>query len=155
MAIVHNAPISGFMKLWLYQKFVLGMLSWPLMIQDLNLDFVKTQLTRPCGVILKKWAGAFDSIDVGCLYRPKERFGLELTPVSVLFKKLQVIKLHLLKNSPDPHISRWEAAETLLWVKRPWPRPRLSPGSACWNLRSKSVMAETCSRSCVGRQIDW
>ena len=105
MAIVHNAPISGFMKLWLYQKFVLGMLSWPLMIQDLNLDFVKTQLTRPCGVILKKWAGAFDSIDVGCLYRPKERFGLELTPVSVLFKKLQVIKLHLLKNSPDPHIS--------------------------------------------------
>ena len=53
---VDKAPLDGFMKLWLYQHFLLGMLSWPLLIQDFNHDFVKTQVTRPCGVYLRRWA---------------------------------------------------------------------------------------------------
>ena len=50
LSIVENAPLDGFMKLWIYQHFMLGMLSSPLLIQDFNRDFVKTQITRPCGV---------------------------------------------------------------------------------------------------------
>lgn len=102
---VDKAPLDGFMKLWLYQHFLLGMLSWPLLIQDFNHDFVKTQVTRPCGVYLRRWAGLFKSIDAGCLYRRKERFGLGLTSLTTYFEKLQVIKLHLVKHSPDPHVA--------------------------------------------------
>ena len=105
LGIVQNDPIDGFSKLWIYQHFVLGMLSWPLLIQDFNRDFVKTQVTRPCGVFLRRWAGVFKSIEAGCLYRRKSRFGLGLTDLTTYFEKLQVIKLHLVKYSPDPHIS--------------------------------------------------
>lgn len=105
MDIVAGTPLDGFMKLWLYQHFVLGMLSWPLLIQDFNRDFVKTQVTRTCGVSLRRWAGVFKSIDGGCLYRRKERFGLGLTSLTTYFEKLQVIKLHLVKFSPDPHVA--------------------------------------------------
>lgn len=105
LGIVEGAPLDGFMKLWIYQHFVLGMLSWPLLIQDFNRDFVKTQVTRPCGVFLRRWAGVFKSIDSGCLYRRKERFGLGLSEITTYFEKLQVIKLHLVKHSPDPHVA--------------------------------------------------
>ena len=46
LGIVENVPLDGFMKLWLYQHFLPGMLSWPLLIQDFNRDFVKTQGVR-------------------------------------------------------------------------------------------------------------
>lgn len=93
------------MKLWMYQFFVLGMLSWPLLIQDFNRDFVKTMISRPCGVFLRRWAGVFASIDMGCFYRRKEHFGLGLTSLVTYFEKLQIIKLHLVKFSPDPSIA--------------------------------------------------
>ena len=99
-----KAPLDGFMKLWIYQHFMLGMLSWPLLIQDFNRDFVKTLVTRPCGVFLRRWAGVYKSIDAGCLYRRKERFGLGLTSLTTYFEKLQVIKFHLLKHSPDSQV---------------------------------------------------
>jgi len=47
----------------------------------------------------------FKSLDAGCLYRPKERFGLGLTSLTTYFEKLEVIKLHLVKHSPDPNVS--------------------------------------------------
>ena len=106
MGIVQNTPIDGFMKIWIYQHFLLGMLSWPLLIQDFNHYFIADQITPPCSVFLRKWAGLFASIDEGCLYRPKERFGLGLTSLTTYFEKLQIIKLHLIKHSPDPHIAR-------------------------------------------------
>ena len=105
MGIVENTPIDGFMKLWIYQHFLLGMLSWPLLIQDFNHDFIETQITSPCGAYLRRWAGVFKSIERGCLYRRKERFGLGLTSFTTYFEKLQVIKLHLVKHSPDPHVA--------------------------------------------------
>jgi hypothetical protein len=104
MKITDDDPISGCSKLWIYQHFLLGMLSWPLLIQDFNHDFVSKHVTSPCGVFLKKWAGVFKSLDSGCLYRPKERFGLNLTSMTDHFEKLQVLKLHILKNSEDPHV---------------------------------------------------
>ena len=124
MGIVENSLLDGFMKLWIYQHFLLGMLSWPLLIQDFNHDFVKTQIARPCGVFLRRWAGVFAKIEQGCLYRRKERFGLGLTSLTTYFEKLQVIKFHLLKNSSDPHIAalyelRRKREESQLTIWRP------------------------------------
>ena len=103
--ILENDPIDGFMKLWIYQHFLLGMISWPLLIQDFNHDFVKSRVTRCFGVFLRRWAGLFKSIDAGCLYRRKDRFGLGLTSITTFFEKLQVIKMHILKHSSDPHVA--------------------------------------------------
>ena len=105
MGIVNNDATDGYMKLWIYQHFVLGMLSWPLMIQDFNREFVKSEITRPCGVFLRRWAGVYASIDIGCFYRRKENFGLGLTSLVTYFEKLQIIKLHLVKFSPDPSVA--------------------------------------------------
>ena len=102
---VGNAPINGFMKIWIYQHFVLGMASWALFIHDFNHSFIADNITSPTGVILKKWAGLFKSAEVGTLYRPRPMLGLGLTSVTVLFEKLQVIKCHLIKNSPDEHVT--------------------------------------------------
>jgi len=106
MSLVDEAPITGFMKLWLYQYFVTAMLSWTLMIQNFNHNFVAKQITSPCGVYLKRWAGVFASIDTGCLYRPRARFGLGLTSLTTLYERLQVCKLHILKHSSDTVIRR-------------------------------------------------
>ena len=45
------------------------------------------------------------SIDADCLYRPKECFSLNLTCITTYFEKLQIIKLHLVKHSNDPHVA--------------------------------------------------
>lgn len=131
--IVESTPLDGFMKLWLYQHFVLGMLSWPLLIQDFNRYFVRTQVTRPCGVALRRWAGVYKYIEVGCLYRRKDRFGLGLTCLTTYFEKLQVIKLHLVKFSPDPHVAS-------LYDLR---RKREEPHSKIW--RPTQLLEQVCS----------
>lgn len=105
MEIVNRAPVNGFMKIWIYQHFVLGMVSWPLFVQDFCRSFVQAEISSPTGVYLKKWAGLFHSAEVGTLYRQRTNLGLGLTSPILLFEKLQVIRCHLLANSPDVHIS--------------------------------------------------
>ena len=39
---VDSQPINGFMKLWLYQNYILAFLSWPFMVYDLNLSEAKS-----------------------------------------------------------------------------------------------------------------
>ena len=58
------------------------------------------------GVHLKRWTGIFKNADVGTLFRTRESFGLQLTSPSHYFKKMQIIKSHILKNSLDPDIQR-------------------------------------------------
>jgi len=41
MKKVDQEPINGFMKLWLYQDYVIAFLSWPFMVYDLNLFLAK------------------------------------------------------------------------------------------------------------------
>ena len=39
--LVKNSKVNGFMKLWLYQFYVLSHLSWPFLINDLDLSFAQ------------------------------------------------------------------------------------------------------------------
>ena len=73
------------------------------MIYDFNISLTKSW-DRRTGVYLKKWARIFRNADVGILYRSRTMFGLQLTPPSSHFKKMQLIKSHILKHSPDPSI---------------------------------------------------
>ena len=91
------------MKLWLYQHYVLGRLSWWFLAHDLTHDFAKT-LTRTISSQLKRWAGLYSKADVGTLFRNRKNCGLGLTSVVGHFVRMQMIRCSLLKNSSDPSI---------------------------------------------------
>ena len=73
--IVENSRIHGFMKLWLYQFYVLSRLSWPFLIYDFDRSFV-LEMQKAINPKLKGWAGASLRVENGLLFRAKENFGL-------------------------------------------------------------------------------
>jgi hypothetical protein len=105
LSMVDKDLINGPMKLWIYQHYVLAKASWPLLVHDFNRDFAKKIIQQPTGVYLRRWAGLFKSADIGCLYRPRELLGLNLTSVTVHFERMRVIRCHLLKHSADEDIA--------------------------------------------------
>ena len=101
--LVKNSKVNGFMKLWLYQFYVLSHLSWPFLINDLDLSFAQ-DLQRNVNMTLKKWAGISKSVDNGLMFRSKKNFGLDLIAIADQYQKMQLIKCQLLQNSKDPTI---------------------------------------------------
>ena len=100
MTILDKDPVNGFIKLWLYQHYVLLMFCWPFQINDLNVSFAK-DLEVIANRYLKKWAGIFCNAKLSLLYDPKSQFGLDLTPVSIHYKLSQVSKCYILINATD------------------------------------------------------
>ena len=89
----------------LYQHDVLAYLFWELMIYDLNLTFIKS-LEKKATSWIKKWAGIFKNSIVSLIYRPHQELGLGVTSLSERFKRAQISKYLLLKNSRDPKITK-------------------------------------------------
>ena len=89
--IVKKSKVNGFMKLWLYQFYVLSHLSWPFLINDLDLSFAQ-DLQRNINRTLKRWAGIGKSVDNGLMFRSKKNFGLGLTSISDHYQRMQLIK---------------------------------------------------------------
>ena len=102
---VDKDPINGLMKLWVYQHYIIPKSSWPLLIQDFNRYFAVKDIEQPTGVYLRRWAGLFKSSDIGTLYRPREKLGLNLTSITVHFESMRIIRCHLLKHSKDEDIT--------------------------------------------------
>jgi hypothetical protein len=100
---IDKASLNGLMKLWMYQHYVLSKLSWSFLIHDFNLNFCE-KLQQNANAFLKKWVGVLKGSDEGILYRPRALLGLGLTSLSTHFKRMQVVKCHLLKNSRDADI---------------------------------------------------
>ena len=100
---VDSSPINGFMKLWIYQFFLLARLSWPFLIYDFDRTFA-IDLQKEVNKTLKKWAGVSKSADNGLLFRSKENFGLGLTSIIDCFERMQLIKCLLLQNAIEPSV---------------------------------------------------
>jgi hypothetical protein len=103
MTTLDQDLITGPMKMWVYHFFIASRFSWDLMVYDLTASFLK-ELDEIANRFLKKWSGLAKSANVSIFYRAKDRFGLHLKQMSCFSKKLQVIKMHLLKYSQDPNI---------------------------------------------------
>ena len=97
--------MNGFIKLWIYQHFVLHKASWALMVHDFNHNFISKQIQQPTNVLLRKWAGLPKSSDQGILYRPREELGLNLSSVTMHFERVKIIFCHLLKHSADHEVA--------------------------------------------------
>ena len=87
--LIQKAKVNGFMKLWLYQFYVIPRLSWQFPINDLDKSF-SIELQRHVNVVLKKWAGIGLSVDNGILFRSKSNFGLGLTSVPIIFSECRL-----------------------------------------------------------------
>ena len=104
LELVSHDPTPGPMKLWMYQFGVLSKFTWPFLSQDCLPLSLARSLTVISNRYLKSWIGLFKSADLGVLYRSKNRFGLGLSSVYCHFKRMNVIKCLLLKNSDDEDI---------------------------------------------------
>lgn len=102
---VDKSHVNGFMKLWLYQFYMLNRLSWPFTAHDLNLSFA-TDLRTRIQPFLKKWAGIGVTVDPGILYRTRDQFGLGLTQVDEHYKSMQITKCQILEKSEDSVVYR-------------------------------------------------
>ena len=103
MTLIDKDSVNGCMKLWIYEHGILSSLSWPFLVQDLPLSFAK-DLEVIAHRFLKNWIGLFRNADLGVLFRPRDRFGIGMTPISSYFKKMGVIKCLLLKQSKDLNV---------------------------------------------------
>ena len=104
MQTIDNALITGFMKLWLYQFYLLARTSWPFLIYNFDRSF-DMELQNKINVKLKQWAGIYRNVDNGLLFRAKENFGLGMTSIVDHFERMQLIKCELLKRSVDSTVS--------------------------------------------------
>ena len=100
MDVIDKDLVNGMMKLWLYQFSILPFLSWPFQIYDFPLSFAK-ELEQRATRHLKRWGGIYRNADVDILYRPREKFGLQVTSITAHYKAMQVIKCHLLKHTKE------------------------------------------------------
>ena len=91
------------MKLSVYQFFISSRFSWDLMVYNLPQSFLD-ELDVIANRFVNKWSGEARSANVSIFYRSKDNFGLHLKQMSCISKRLQVIKMHLLKHSQDPNI---------------------------------------------------
>jgi len=102
---VDQSLVNGFMKLWIYQFYLLSHLSWPFLVYDFDRTFI-LDLQKQSNAYLKKWAGINKSAENGLLFRSKENFGLGLTSIVDHFERMQLIKCTLLQNSVDSDIQQ-------------------------------------------------
>ena len=100
MDLVDKCDLHGFMKLWLYQHYVVAFLAWPFMVYDLDVSWV-SGLEKIANRFLKRWAGLYRHALVSILYRPREQFGLQLTSLVCFYKRLQIGQAFLSKYSAD------------------------------------------------------
>jgi hypothetical protein len=99
----HNLPLSGAMKLWIYNNYIVAVLSWQMMIYDPARVWGK-RLEQAANPFLKIWAGLAYSATPDLLYLPQDQKGLGLKNLSIVLTQLQVSKFHLLKHSQDPKV---------------------------------------------------
>eukprot|EP01116_Phalansterium_solitarium_P012518 TRINITY_DN288_c0_g1_i4.p1 TRINITY_DN288_c0_g1~~TRINITY_DN288_c0_g1_i4.p1 ORF type:complete len:1252 (-),score=337.45 TRINITY_DN288_c0_g1_i4:506-4261(-) len=101
LELVDARPLSGWMKVWLYNYYVATKLSWMLMIYDLPLGVIE-DLEATCNRYLKKWFGLTTQGAVTeVMYLKQTHHGRSVHSMVTLYKRLQAIKLHLLANSRD------------------------------------------------------
>jgi hypothetical protein len=105
MDLVDKSNVHGFMKLWLYQHYVVAYLAWPFMVYDFDVSYV-LKLERIANRYLKCWAGLYKRSITSILYRTRENFGLQLCKLEVFYKRLRVGQAYLLKHSPDIKLNR-------------------------------------------------
>lgn len=99
--ILDQASITGAMKSWAYNNYIVPYITWELTIYDFSVSFGE-ELEAKITLHLKKWLGLSKNASPSILYRSTDHFGLSLTKITTHLKNMQVCRMHLLKYSQDP-----------------------------------------------------
>jgi hypothetical protein len=105
MKVVDDCAVHGFMKMWLYQHYVVAFLAWPFIVYDLCVSWV-LDLQKIATKYLKRWSGIYASAVTSILYRPRENFGLQLCSLVSFYQRLQIGQAFALKYSADLDLGR-------------------------------------------------
>ena len=98
-------PLLGAHKIWIFDAVLMSMISWDLMIHDVRVTFVG-QLGALQVRMYKKWAHHAKKGPIQVFFRSPKKWGLGLKEMVPFFKKQQLLKCHLLKNSADPNVQK-------------------------------------------------
>ena len=101
---VDKTPVTRQQKLRLYRAGICPRMSWDLTINSLPLSWVTGTLEATATRFLKRWSGLAKSADTARLYLPQSQGGLNLPPISLLYKKHQVSQACQLLASTDPAV---------------------------------------------------
>ena len=89
-------------KLLLYKVGICPRLNWDISILELLISWVSSIQEAKATHYLKRWSGLARSVGPSRRYLPKDNGGLQLHPISLLYKKLRSSQAALLLTSRDP-----------------------------------------------------
>ena len=95
--------LTGSQKMWIFDTVLMSRVSWDLLIHDMSPSFVAglgALQTRK----FKEWSHYAKHGNATVFYRSAEHFGLKMKEMVPFFKKMQLIKCHLLKTSSDADV---------------------------------------------------
>jgi hypothetical protein len=100
LKLVDDTRLTGPMKSWIADQYILAKISFVLMVQD----FSETDVSKIQALFHRRyraWMGLAKSADGDVLYRSNKHFGLNIKNVNEVTRRLRVIKWHIMKNSLD------------------------------------------------------
>ena len=100
LKITNEAKITGAMKMWLYNNYIVSYITWQFTIYELPMSYGE-ELREIATRHLKEWIGLTKTISTSVLYRSRDHFGLALTDLTTHLKKMQVCRMHIHKYSQD------------------------------------------------------
>ena len=110
MDLIDSTKLTGPMKAWIYEMYIMAKISWQLLIHDLPISWVESQLYAPASRYLKKWLRLAKPANINIFYRSKEHFGLHMKHLPTFAKIAQTRRAHLVKYSDDPALRQIYAA---------------------------------------------
>ena len=90
---VEDIPVTSKQKLLLYKAGICPCLNWDLGLLQLPISWFESTLEARATHSHKKWSGLARSADPSCLYLPRAEGGLQLPPLSLLYKNSRFCKL--------------------------------------------------------------
>eukprot|EP00884_Botryococcus_braunii_P006772 jgi/Botrbrau1/16096/Bobra.7_2s0062.1 len=116
---IDTTPLTGAMKCWVYNQFVIPKLSWYFTIYNLSSSFVKAKLHASVLPFLKNLCGIPKGGNTAILFcGTPDYMGLSLKLVYTVYKACQVTRRVILQRSLDPTarlIFELELAKQLTW----------------------------------------
>ena len=118
VALIDKLRLLSYQKMWIFDAVLMSMLSWSLLIHDMSCSFVK-DLEAIQTQALKRWSHYPKHSPKEIFYRSAKHHGWHMKQLVPFFKKMQLVKCHLLKTSSDEDVrliyesrSRREQAES-------------------------------------------
>lgn len=102
MNAIEKCHVTGPMKAWIYNFYVIAAISWKLQIYTLPITYIK-ELEALVNRHLKKWLKIARCASCTVIYRSKDNFGLHIKKIETVYKSLQVGIAYSLKHNRDPN----------------------------------------------------